>query len=45
MDTAVLDGLTEIEEHTHFPQVERDILMQMESVEDFHFAAEPLPHA
>ena len=44
-DTAVLDGLTEIEEHTHFPQVERDILMQIESVEDFHFAAEPLPHA
>ncbi len=45
LDTAILDGLAEIEEQTHFPQVERDILMQVESVEDFHFAAAPLPQA
>lgn len=44
MDTAVLDGLTEIEEQTHFPQVERDIVMQVESVEDFRFLHMPLTH-
>jgi len=43
-DMAILDGLTEVEEQTHFPQVERDILMQVESVEEFHFAETPLPH-
>jgi hypothetical protein len=43
-DTAILDGLTEIEEQTHFPQVERDILMRVESVEEFHFAETALPH-
>jgi len=36
LDTAVLDGLAAVEEEVHFPQVERDILMQVESVEDFH---------
>jgi len=41
-DTAMLDGLTEIEDQTHFPQVERDILMQVESVEEFHFTESPL---
>ena len=34
---AVLDGLAEIEEQTHFPQVERTLLMQVDSVEEFHF--------
>lgn len=43
LDAAVLDGLAEIEEQTHFPQVERDILMQVEAVEDFHFAQTPAP--
>jgi predicted pyridoxine 5'-phosphate oxidase superfamily flavin-nucleotide-binding protein len=41
-DTAVLDGLAEIEEQTHFPQVERDILMQVEFIEDFRFLHMPL---
>ncbi len=44
MDTAVLDGLTEIEEQTHFPQVERDIVMRVESIEDFRFLHMPLTH-
>ncbi|MEN6337238.1 MAG: hypothetical protein ABFE01_23520 [Phycisphaerales bacterium] len=43
-DTAMLDGLTEIEDQAHFPQVERDILMQVESVEEFHFVESPLAH-
>ena len=37
---AVLDGLAEIEQQVHFPQVERYILMQVDSVEEFRFAAE-----
>jgi predicted pyridoxine 5'-phosphate oxidase superfamily flavin-nucleotide-binding protein len=44
LDTAVLDGLAEVEQETHFPQVERDILMQVEAVEDFHFAQTPVAH-
>jgi predicted pyridoxine 5'-phosphate oxidase superfamily flavin-nucleotide-binding protein len=44
LDTAVLNGLADVEQQTHFPQVERDILMQVESVEDFHLAHTPLPH-
>jgi hypothetical protein len=41
-DTAVLDGLAQIEEQTHFPQVERDIVMQVEAIEDFRFVHMPL---
>jgi hypothetical protein len=41
-EAAVLDGLADIEQQTHFPQTERLILMQVDSVEDFHFAT---PHA
>jgi len=36
-EAAVLDGLAEIEQQVHFPQVERFLLMQVDSVEDFHF--------
>lgn len=35
--TAVLDGYAEIEEHEHFPQVQREILMEVDSIEDLHF--------
>ncbi len=43
-EDAVLDGLAEIEEQMHFPQVERTILMQVDSVEEFRFGApEHLP--
>jgi hypothetical protein len=44
LDTAVLDGLAEIEEQVHFPQVERDILMQVDAVEAFHFIPSPAAH-
>lgn len=37
--TAVLDGYAEIEEHEHFPQVQREILMEVDSIEDLHFGA------
>ena len=41
-EAAVLDGLAEIEQQVHFPQVERILLVQVDSVEEFHFAtAEP----
>lgn len=44
LETAMLNGLAQVEQEIHFPQVERDILMQVESVEDFHLAHSPLPH-
>jgi predicted pyridoxine 5'-phosphate oxidase superfamily flavin-nucleotide-binding protein len=37
-ETEVLDGLAEIEQEVHFPQVERTLLVQVDSVEEFHFA-------
>jgi len=37
--TAVLDGYAEIEEHEHFPQVQREILMEVDSIQDLHFGA------
>jgi predicted pyridoxine 5'-phosphate oxidase superfamily flavin-nucleotide-binding protein len=37
-DTAMLDGLADIEQQVHFPQVERTMLMQVDSVEEFRFA-------
>ncbi len=37
-EAAVLDGLAEIEMEVHFPQVERNVLMQVESIEEFRFA-------
>jgi predicted pyridoxine 5'-phosphate oxidase superfamily flavin-nucleotide-binding protein len=36
-EAAVLDGLAEIEQQVHFPQIERTILIQVDSVEEFHF--------
>ena len=36
-EVAVLDGLAEIEQHVHFPQVERYLLVQVDSVEEFRF--------
>lgn len=42
-EAAVLDGLAEIEQHVHFPQFERTILMQVDSVEDFHFGVAAHP--
>jgi hypothetical protein len=39
-ETAVLDGLAEIEEEVRFPQVERLLLMEVSAVEDFYF---PVP--
>jgi predicted pyridoxine 5'-phosphate oxidase superfamily flavin-nucleotide-binding protein len=36
-EAAVLDGLAEIEQEVHFPQVERSLLMQVTAVEDFRF--------
>jgi len=42
-DVAVLDGLADIEQQTHFPQVERALLMQVDSVAEFHFT--PAEHA
>jgi hypothetical protein len=39
-ETAVLDGLAEIEEKVRFPQVERFLLMEVSAVEDFYF---PVP--
>lgn len=44
-EAAVLDGLAEIEQHVHFPQVERYLLVQVDSVEEFRFRAveHPLP--
>jgi predicted pyridoxine 5'-phosphate oxidase superfamily flavin-nucleotide-binding protein len=38
-ETAVLDGLAEVERKVHFPQVERFLLMQVNAVEDFYFPA------
>ncbi len=38
-EAEVLDGLAEIEQTVHFPQVERTLLVQVDSVEEFHFAA------
>ena len=38
-EAAVLDGLAEIEQQVHFPQIERTLLMQVDSVEDFRLAA------
>jgi predicted pyridoxine 5'-phosphate oxidase superfamily flavin-nucleotide-binding protein len=37
-EAAVLDGLAEIEQQVHFPQVERILLVQVDSVAEFHFA-------
>ncbi len=37
--TAVLDGYAEIEEHEHFPQVQREILMEVDSIQDLRFGA------
>jgi hypothetical protein len=37
-EAAVLDGLADIEQQVRFPQVERFLVMQVESVADFHFA-------
>jgi len=42
-EAAVLDGLAEIEQQVHFPQVERTLLMQVDSVEDFHFGVAEHP--
>lgn len=45
-EAAVLDGLTEIEQQVHFPQVERYLLVQVDSVEEFRLAVPahaPLP--
>jgi hypothetical protein len=44
-EAAVLNGLAEVEEKVHFPQIERTLLMQVESVEEFHFGvvAHPRP--
>ncbi len=36
-EAAVLDGLAEVEQQVHFPQLERTILMHVDSVEEFHF--------
>lgn len=38
-EAAVLDGLAEIEEQVHFPQIERYLLVQVDSVEEFRFGA------
>jgi predicted pyridoxine 5'-phosphate oxidase superfamily flavin-nucleotide-binding protein len=38
-EDAVLDGLAEIEQQTHFPQIERTLLIQVEAVQEFHFRA------
>ena len=38
-ESAVLDGLAEIEQQVHFPQVERTLLIQVDAVEEFHFPA------
>jgi len=35
--TAVLNGYAEVEEYEHFPQVQREILMEVESIEDVRF--------
>ncbi len=40
-EAAVLDGLADIEQEVHFPQVERFLVMQVESAADFHFAPAP----
>jgi hypothetical protein len=42
-EVAVLDGLAEIEQQVHFPQVERYILVQVDSVEVFHFGVAERP--
>lgn len=44
-EEAVLDGLAEIEERVRFPQTERAMLMQVDSVEEFHFVAIERPSA
>jgi predicted pyridoxine 5'-phosphate oxidase superfamily flavin-nucleotide-binding protein len=36
-EAAVLDGQAEIEQEVRFPQVERSLLMQVTTVEDFRF--------
>ena len=36
-EAAVLDGLAEIEEQVHFPQIERYLLVQVDGVEEFRF--------
>jgi hypothetical protein len=46
-DTAVLNGYTPLEEQEHFPQVQREIMMEVDSIEDLLFGArrgEPLSH-
>jgi len=35
--TAVLNGYAQVEEHEHFPQVQREILMEVDSIEDLQF--------
>jgi len=35
--TAVLDGYADIEEHEHFPQVQHEILMEVDSIDNLHF--------
>jgi predicted pyridoxine 5'-phosphate oxidase superfamily flavin-nucleotide-binding protein len=44
-EAAVLDGLAEIEQQVHFPQVERTMFIQVEAVEEFHFHAVERPRA
>jgi hypothetical protein len=46
-DTAVLNGHTPVEDHEHFPQVQREITMEVDSIEDLLFEAKqdrPPPH-
>lgn len=44
-ETAVLDGLAEVEERVHFPQVERTLLMRVDGIEEFHFGRTEPSHA
>jgi predicted pyridoxine 5'-phosphate oxidase superfamily flavin-nucleotide-binding protein len=41
-EAAVLDGLAEIEQQVHFPQVERTLLIRVVGVEEFYFRAQAL---
>jgi hypothetical protein len=46
-ETAVLDGYTPVEERKHFAQVQREITMEVDSIEDLLFEARRerrLPH-
>jgi hypothetical protein len=36
-ETAVLNGYAEVEEHEHFPQTQREIVMEVDSITDLRF--------